>query len=37
MFETAYDKMIQDEGGYVLHKIEGDTGGVFVLVCVGVG
>lgn len=27
MFETAYDKMIQDEGGYVLHKIEGDTGG----------
>ena len=27
MFETAYDKMIQDEGGYILHKIEGDAGG----------
>jgi lysozyme family protein len=27
MFETAYDKMIQDEGGYILHKIAGDTGG----------
>ena len=26
-FETAYDKMIVDEGGYILHIIPGDTGG----------
>jgi lysozyme family protein len=27
-FESAFDKMIQDEGGYVLHKVKGDTGGL---------
>jgi lysozyme family protein len=26
-FETAYDKMMVDEGGYILHTIPGDTGG----------
>jgi lysozyme family protein len=26
-FETAYDKMIIDEGGYILHTIPGDAGG----------
>ena len=26
-FETAYDKMMVDEGGYILHTISGDTGG----------
>lgn len=26
-FETAYDKMIIDEGGYILHTISGDAGG----------
>jgi len=27
MFESAFDKMIIDEGGYTLHTIPGDTGG----------
>jgi lysozyme family protein len=26
-FEPAFDQMIKDEGGYVLHTVEGDTGG----------
>ncbi|MEY8688312.1 MAG: glycoside hydrolase family 108 protein [Leptothrix sp. (in: b-proteobacteria)] len=26
-FETAFEAMIRREGGYVLHKVEGDTGG----------
>ena len=26
-FETAYDKMMVDEGGYILHTVPGDTGG----------
>jgi lysozyme family protein len=27
-FEPAFEQMIKDEGGYVLHEIPGDTGGV---------
>jgi lysozyme family protein len=27
-FEQAFEKMIADEGGYVLHTIPGDTGGM---------
>ena len=27
-FEHAFEQMIKDEGGYVLHEIPGDTGGV---------
>jgi lysozyme family protein len=27
-FEQAFEKMITDEGGYVLHTIPGDTGGM---------
>jgi len=27
-FEQAFEKMIADEGGYVLHNIPGDTGGM---------
>lgn len=27
-FEPAFEEMIQDEGGYVLHEIPGDTGGM---------
>jgi len=26
-FEQAYDKMMEDEGGYVLHEVKGDRGG----------
>jgi len=26
-FKTAFDKMIQNEGGYKLHSVEGDRGG----------
>jgi lysozyme family protein len=26
-FESAFEEMIRDEGGYVLHEIPGDTGG----------
>ncbi len=26
-FEQAYDKMMEDEGGYVLHEVQGDRGG----------
>jgi lysozyme family protein len=26
-FESAYDKMMEDEGGYVLHEVQGDRGG----------
>ena len=27
-FEPAFEKMIQNEGGYVLHNVEGDRGGM---------
>jgi len=27
-FEQAFEKMIADEGGYVLHNVAGDTGGM---------
>ena len=27
-FNPAFDKMIADEGGYVLHNVAGDTGGM---------
>ena len=27
-FEPAFEQMIKDEGGYVLHEVEGDTGGM---------
>jgi lysozyme family protein len=27
-FNTAFEKMIADEGGYVLHNVAGDTGGM---------
>jgi lysozyme family protein len=27
-FEQAFEKMIYDEGGYVLHTVPGDTGGM---------
>ena len=27
-FEQAFEKMISDEGGYVLHTVPGDTGGM---------
>ena len=27
-FEQAFELMIKDEGGYVLHNVEGDTGGM---------
>ena len=27
-FEPAFEQMIKDEGGYVLHDVEGDTGGI---------
>jgi lysozyme family protein len=27
-FEQAFEKMIADEGGYVLHTVPGDTGGM---------
>ena len=27
-FEPAFEQMIRDEGGYVLHEIPGDTGGM---------
>lgn len=27
-FKPAYEKMIRNEGGYVLHKVAGDTGGL---------
>ena len=27
-FEPAFELMIKDEGGYVLHDVEGDTGGM---------
>jgi lysozyme family protein len=27
-FEQAFEKMIADEGGYVLHTVSGDTGGM---------
>jgi lysozyme family protein len=26
-FEQAFDKMMEDEGGYVLHEVQGDRGG----------
>jgi len=26
-FEASFEKMIQNEGGYTLHKVEGDRGG----------
>lgn len=27
-FELAFELMIKDEGGYILHDVEGDTGGM---------
>jgi len=27
-FEPAFEQMIRDEGGYVLHEVAGDTGGM---------
>ncbi len=27
-FEPAFELMIRDEGGYVLHEVPGDTGGM---------
>jgi len=27
-FEPAFEQMMQDEGGYVLHEVPGDTGGM---------
>jgi lysozyme family protein len=27
-FESAFDKMMEDEGGYVLHEVPGDRGGM---------
>ena len=27
-FEPAFEQMIRDEGGYVLHEVPGDTGGM---------
>ena len=27
-FATAFDRMIEDEGGYVLHEVPGDRGGM---------
>lgn len=27
-FEPAFELMIKDEGGYILHDVEGDTGGM---------
>ena len=27
-FESAFNRMIEDEGGYVLHEVPGDRGGM---------
>jgi lysozyme family protein len=27
-FEPAFEKMLADEGGYLLHEVPGDTGGM---------
>jgi len=28
IFATAFEKMIENEGGYILHTVEGDSGGM---------